>query len=278
MILSTRNAVRIADLYFDEPIPRVLKVDLVRYNQWSSPVVGAASTSFSSMVIDLSRSPEEHLSRMKRHTRYKIRRAAEQDNLTYEWTNGDNKRLMEDFIEHFDRCAAVKHLPSASRRRLEILAEAGALDLSFVRDESGEILAVSSYIVVPPRVRGLYAAAAFRMTNDPARRTMIGRANRYVFWQDMLRFRKMGIRLFDFGGYYIGEEDEEKIRVNAFKHEFAGEVVHQFNCEQALTLKGKLAIWAINWRESRLWRKRSAGLSQELEPEGERESSVPASV
>ncbi len=278
MILSTRNTVRIADLYFDEPMPPGLKVDIVRHNQSSGPVAGAMCTPFSTMLIDLTQSPDEHLSKMKRHTRYKIRRAGEQDDLIYEWTNGDNARLMTEFADHFDRCAEFKQLPKASRRRLEILADAGALDLSFARDKSGDILAVSSYFVSPARVRGLYAAAAFRTTNDPTRRTLIGRANRYVFWQDMLRFRKAGVRLFDFGGYYTGDQDGEKLRVNGFKDEFAGEIVHEFNCERALTLKGKLAMWALNSREAWLWRRRSATASKEVEAEGERESSVPASV
>jgi hypothetical protein len=247
MILSNRMSVRIADLYFDEPAPAGLRADIVRCNQFSRPFDEAPSTCSSTMLLDLSQTPEELLSKIKNHTRYKIRRAAEKDNLSYVYSNGTDGKSIARFADYYDRHAAMKGLGKVSRRRYEILAEQGALDLTFLCDGSGDILVGSSYLVTPTRVRGMHLAVAFRATTDSARRAMIGRANRYLRWLDILRFREAGVKVFDFGGWYTGSGDA--VRTNAYKAEFCGNVVEQFSCQKALTWKGRLALVAMEWRQ-----------------------------
>lgn len=272
MILSTRMSVRMVDLFFDEPMPSQLEVDLIRYHQSPTPVAGASCTPFSTIVVDLARPQDELLSKMKSHTRYKIRRASEKDQFAYEFSNDGGREAITRFADHLDRCATLKHLPGASRQQLRILARHRVLDLSFVRDKSGEILAASSYILTPTRVRGLYAGALYRATSDNARRTLIGRANRFLYWRDMLRFKEAGAHIFDFGGYYTGTEDEEKLRVNGFKLEFGGEILHEFNCAIGATLKGKITLWAMQQRGRWLLRRRSRMTQSRTE------SSLPASA
>jgi hypothetical protein len=272
MIISERLSIRIADLYFDEPKPPYENVDIFRYNQVSAPVRGATCTPFATIVLDLSASPEQLLSNTKRSSREKIRRAereARAGRLRYEYSARGTSEWIARFTEHFDRCAAVKALPHASRFRLSILAHNHALDISFVTDSDGEILAASCAVLTPKRVRGLYTAASFRLTSDQTRRSLIGRANRYLFWRDCLRFKESGAELFDFGGYYPGNTDTEKLKINVFKEGFGGEVRREFNCEECVTLKGSLARWAIALRNSWVSRKHSehnaeAANSQEL--------------
>jgi hypothetical protein len=271
-------SVRIVDLYFDEPVPVLKGVDIIRYNQAGSPIVGAACTPFSTIAIDLSKSEDELRSNLKSHNRYKIRRASEKDDLVYEYSNDGNWDAILRFADHFDRCAALKHLGEVSRERLRILAENRALDLSFVSNKSGDLLAASSYLLTPTRIRGLYAAAAFRTTTDQSLRTIIGRANRYLYWRDILRFKEAGILIFDFGGYYTGNEDEERLRVNVFKAEFGGQVLHEFNCQQATSLQGRVALWAIEQRAQWLARKRAQAMQAEPAQEEYHPSSIPSSV
>lgn len=280
MIFSTRMSVCIADLYFDEATPPTLEleVDIIRYNQWLTPVAGATCTPVSTIAVNLWRSTDELLSKMKDGARYKIRRAGAKDELSYEFWNDGNSEAIMRFADHFDRCAALKHIPGASLKRLWILARNGALDVSFVRDKFGELLAANSYIVTPSRVRILHTGASFRATTDQIRRALIGRANRYLYWRDMLRFREAGVRIFDFGGYYTGSQDEEKLRVNDFKAQFAGDILHEFNCERAVTLKGEVAIWAIKQRGAWLAQRRSRALQSQREREERHESSLPVSV
>jgi hypothetical protein len=71
----------------------------------------------------------------------------------------------------------------------------------------------------------------------------IGRANRLHHWSDMLRFRGEGFGIYDFGGWYAGTQDETLLRINRFKERFGGELVVQYNCDQAITWKGALGLW-----------------------------------
>jgi lipid II:glycine glycyltransferase (peptidoglycan interpeptide bridge formation enzyme) len=249
-------SVRIADLYFGEFMPSELHSDIVRCHQLSTPILGASCTPFCTIVIDLTRPESELFAKLKSHTRYKIRRAAERDGIVYEFSNDGNPEAVRRFADHFDLCASLKRLAAVSRQRLRILASQRVLDLSFVRDAAGEILAASSYLLTPTRVRGLYAGASYRATADHTRRALIGRANRLLYWQDMLRFKRAGVRLFDFGGYYAGTDDAEKLRINEFKLEFGGKILHEFNCAMGVTLKGKVILWAIQQREQWLSQRR----------------------
>jgi hypothetical protein len=205
----------------------------------------------------LTRSQDELLSTIRSHTRRKLRQA-EKDNLVCECSNGGNLDIVKMVADHFDRCGQLKNLVRASRTRLLTLARSGALDVSFVHDYGGEILSAISYLRMPGRARALYAAAAFRRTKDLARRAAIGRANRYLVWQDILRLKKAGVRIFDFGGYYTGSEDQEKLRINTFKKEFGGVVLHEHNCQAAVTLTGIAALWAIEARNRWQLRRRAA--------------------
>jgi len=249
-------SVRIVDLYFDEPIPRQRDSDIIRYHQSTAPITGASCTPFCTIVVDLTRSESELFSKMKSHTRYKIRRASERDDLAYEFSSEGKPDTIRRFADHFDRCASLKRLAGVSRQRLSILASHRVLDVSFVRDTAGEVLAASSYLLTPTRVRGLYAGASYRATNDHTRRALIGRANRLLYWRDMLRFKQAGFELFDFGGFYAGEGDAEKLRINEFKLEFGGKILHEFNCAIGVTLKGKIILSAIQHRERWLSQRR----------------------
>jgi hypothetical protein len=275
MILSNRLKVRIADLYFDESAPDGMHADIVRFNQFSRPAANVNSTPTSTMLLDLSQTPEEMLSKMKSHTRYKIRRASEKDKLVYEYSNGKDGSSIGRFSDHYDHYAAMKGLPRVSRQRYAILAEQDALDLSFMCDESGGILVASSCFVTPARVRGLHLAGAFRGTSDPSRRSLIGRANRYLRWRDILRFREKGIKIFDFGGWYRGTGDA--LRTNEFKAEFCGEVVEQFYWQRAMTLKGRLALAGMDWRQVLARRSVEAAPDSAAEREND-ERSVSAAV
>jgi lipid II:glycine glycyltransferase (peptidoglycan interpeptide bridge formation enzyme) len=275
MILSTRLSVRIADLYFEEQ-PPAIKADILRFNQSSRPIPGAICTPFSTLVIDLTVSSDELLARMNSHHRQKIRRALK-DDFTYEYCRTGDKTAIERFVDHFDRCAELKNLQPASRARMEILAQHDALDLSFVL-HGGKILAACCAIVTPARVRGLYVANGFRSAGHSAPRTLVGRAGRYLYWRDILRYKESGAVAYDLGGYYTGDTDTERLLVNRFKEGFGGELRHEFNCEIDLTFKGKMLGWAIRQRNERVRRKRQANDVAGSSQEHEYESAVPTAV
>jgi hypothetical protein len=94
----------------------------------------------------------------------------------------------------------------------------------------------------------LHTAGIFRAAREADRRALVGRASRCLLWRDMLRFQQAGVRVFDFGGWYSGRSDQEKLRINAFKEAFGGELSNEWNCERAVTLRGAAVLIGIRAR------------------------------
>jgi hypothetical protein len=81
-----------------------------------------------------------------------------------------------------------------------------------------------------------------RATMEPDVRARTSRACSLLIWKTMLRLKEQRTRWFDFGGWYPGSEDIQLLGTNVFKRGFGGEVVREFLCEQAVTLKGRLLL------------------------------------
>ena len=241
MIVYQKKLLRIAE-YWNGEEPKLAGVDLVRRFQQSHPLEGMFCRAFHTILLDLNRDPQELLAQMKRDTRYEIRRAESQDQLTYDRQNGKDPRTFRQFCDYYDEFATRKAQPKLNRAWLTLLASDGALTLSRVSDSTGEALVWHVYHCSSHRATLFYSASLFRKFDSSAMRNKIGRANRFQHWQDMLRFKAEGIGVYDFGGWYEGDSDLERLRINKFKEEFGGEIVKNYICERAVTAKAKLFL------------------------------------
>jgi hypothetical protein len=241
MIVYQKKLLRIAE-YWNGEEPTTAGVDLLRCFQQAQPVEGMFCRPFHTILIDLTRELPELFSRMKRDTRYEIRRAGNQDQLACDWINARNQKTFESFCNYYDDFAARKGQRELNRPWLTLLANAGALTLSRVCDAAGEPLVWHAYHCSSARATLFYSASQFRKVDNSALRNMIGRANRFQHWQDMDHFKAAGVSVYDFGGWYEGDSDPERLRINKFKEEFGGEIVKNYICERALTAKAKLFL------------------------------------
>jgi len=182
------------------------------------------------------------ISEQGRATRYEIRRAAAQDDLTYAYWNGDNGKAFNEFFEYCDEFLALKHQPKLDRLWVSAMAKAELLEVSRIADASGNTLVWHGYHRNSQRATLLYSASLFRDANTAEYRNKVGRANRYLHWEDIKRLKTEGISTYDFGGWYEGSEDKERLRINKFKEQFGGEIVRNYICERGLTLKGALFL------------------------------------
>jgi hypothetical protein len=132
------------------------------------------------------------------------------------------------------------------------LAKADALDLSRVRMESGKVLVWHAHLWTPSRARLLHSASLYRESDDTGFRNLIGRANRWLHWRDMLRYKAQGITAYDWGGWYAGDENEELLRINRFKDEWGGRVAHEFHCALPGSPRGRLVLAARRLRHGLL--------------------------
>src|SRR6266550_3724338 len=241
MIVYQKKRLWIAE-YWNGEEPKLDGVDLVRCFQQPQPRPGMLCREFYTITLDLNLDPQQLFSKIKPDSRYKIRRGGARDQLIYEFQNGRDEKGFRQFCDYYDDFATQKAQPKINRAWLSLLASAGALALSQVSDSTGETLVWHAYHRSNHRVMLLSSASLFRKFDSSALRNKIGRANRFHHWQDIQRFKAEGVSVYDFGGWYEGNRDQERLRINKFKEEFGGEIVKNYICERALTAKAKVFL------------------------------------
>jgi hypothetical protein len=240
MISYRRKFIRIAEYWGSEPAGSP-HVDILRFFQQPEPLSGMLSREFFTIRIDLGMDQDELLARMKKNTRYEIKRAALADNLRCEVISEISLEVLSELCAFYDSFAERKSQAKLDRTWLARLAENGILNVSRVRNNNGEILVWHVYHRAAARATLLYSASLLD-TYPAGERGSIGRANRLLHWRDMLFFKNQGISTYDFGGWYEKNEDRARLNINKFKESFGGEIVKTYICEQPLTLKGKLFL------------------------------------
>jgi hypothetical protein len=223
------------------------KVDRLIFMHRSTPVPGADCQELYTLFLDLNRSPETILQGMEKNTAYEIRRANDKDGVHCETLDIANPAVLDAFWDYFKQFSSIMGYVSSGetgRRWLRFLKEAGYLHLSMVKSPDDLPLAYHAYCHVGNRARLLHACSLHKAADDSATRAFVGRANRCLFWYDILRLKEAGHAIYDFGGWYAKTDNKQMLGVNKFKEGFGGVVVPVYTCNLGCTLKGRLALWA----------------------------------
>lgn len=235
---------RRGEVWFDNQ-PTDKRVDWVLYRNRSAPVPGAKSRNFYNRLIDLAKSPEALLGDMDPKTVAKIQKTADEDKLTCEW------RFVTDASE-LDQIELMWNQSIESKRRwgkldrawLGEMIAARAFELASAREPCGELVVFAGLFRAQHRVQQLMSVSPPRTALVPSARAKTNRASCFLLWKTILRLKEQGLRYFDFGGWYPGNEDIQLLGANAFKRSLGGQIVREFECEQIVTLKGWLVLSA----------------------------------
>jgi hypothetical protein len=275
-IYKSRFLVR-GEVWYDHE-PDQTPVDWIFYRQRSRPAPGARWKYFYTVLLDLGESAEALLRQMSKSTAYKIRRARDKDGFTCECLDPVSRETLDSFEQTHNRFAAIKGISPLDRPFLDQLAKDGFLELSFARDPEGRPLVYHTYYRDADRSCLLHTVSLHQTVSDSTARNAMGRANRYLFWCDILRHQARGLKLFDFGGWYPGNTDQDRLDINQFKEGFGGKIVREYNCEQILSLKGWVALRAAGLLErAKLFMSRPKEPAMSIQPElVQRQISVPA--
>jgi len=229
-----------AEVWYDNEPDDSPSVDWILYYRRSNPIPGALTRVIYTYAIDLTQNRDLLLANLNKDTAYKIRRARERDHILCRCCDPRDQAVMDRFEQMYNAFATVKGLAPLDRARIEGMAAAGVLDLSVAEDPQGNALVYHANYRDRHRATSMELPSLYRKLSNSAERNLIGRANRYLMWSDILRYQEQGLKCFDFGGWYQGN-DPEMLKINDFKKGFGGRVVREYQCERILTLKG----WAV---------------------------------
>ena len=240
MIRVDGKAAVYGEVWFDEQPPRDARVDIVLYRNREVPVPRARHVPRLTLVSDLTADSDAIMDRFNSDCRYKIRRAQEKDGVRAEFIT-DPARSLEPFSTFYDVFARQKSLPPCDRAWLAAACRAGHLVLTAAYAGNGDALVWHAYVSTGCTARLQYTVSWFR-DKDTGLRSLIGRANRWLHWRDMLSFKAMGTRHYDWGGIFEDESIPEQAGINEFKKSFGGSPERRYDCTVPLTLKGRVYL------------------------------------
>src|SRR5437899_3383063 len=235
--INGRGAVY-GEVWYDEEPLSDSRVDIVLYRQRQAPIADAQTTPFPSLVTDLADGEDAIVAGFGKDCRYKIRRAETKDGLRMEFITDPESRLAE-FRAFYDAFARQKSLEPSGHQWLVAACKARQLALTSA-SRNGEALVWHAYVMAGKAAWLQYTGSCFR-NRDNDYRALVGRANRWLHWRGMLRFKEMGMTRYDWGGLFEDESVPERAGINKFKKEFGGQRVRTYNCTVPVTLKGR--VW-----------------------------------
>lgn len=193
--------------------PRVRDVfGLTAYYNCRSLEEHAGFVRFPKRVLEVNLAPggEAILAACDESVRYKIRRAPR------EGVSSVLETDREAFAAFYDAFAGSKGIGALDRGHFNAYWRVATVTKAM---HEGEALAMHAYMVDREASRAtlMYSCSLYRNADDSKQRNFLGRASRFLYWDDMRRFAEEGIRWFDFGYF----SDTAWInQVNEFKKGF----------------------------------------------------------
>jgi hypothetical protein len=225
IVLSLKKFIfRYQIIWFSKLPNQVSSLSFSEYRQCASlgSVLGFFRSSFHTLHIDISKNISDIFDGFDKNTKYEIRRAIRE---------GANFLINENydyFIDFYNKFAKSKSRELISRRDLDIF---GSNLLITMASHEGLVLVMHSYVLDTEgkKARLLHSASDFRSMPSAEDRSLVGRANRFLHYSDMLYLKNCGFSVYDFGGIDVSRENVEKAQISSFKFGFGGMKVSESN-------------------------------------------------
>lgn len=193
-------------------------------------------------ISDLTLSEENLLMAVRKTVRNEIRRA-EKDNLSlYHFDSEDiknNPESVEEFELAYKKFAADLNnemVSSAySREKINQYLDAKCFFLTETKKDSLSVY--HAYVYDEDEAVLIYSVSDFR--DDSVDRNLAGRANKYLHYQDMLMFKRMGLQVYDWGNI---SDPEEPNGIDNFKLSFGGTVTKKYNILIGCSFIGRILV------------------------------------
>jgi len=166
--------------------------------------------------LDLEQSIDILQANFSKQIRQQIKIAENEGTICYFHTD------IDQFVSFFNDFAFKKD--TYTTRKEKIIDMGNSIKLSFATN-GGQVLAAHSYIIDEEIGIVRHFHSATKRLDEHYDRNLIGRANKYLTVKDILYFKEIGFKIFDFGGYAKDTEDESLKGINNYKLLFGGKVV-----------------------------------------------------
>lgn len=175
---------------------------------------------FYTLLTDLNLSEEELYKKCSSTVRNEVKRA-EREGVIHSFDTSIDKFIL--FFNNFARAKGLREIKESQMKAYGthlIITEAIYNNI---------VLAAHSYIIDDNsnRVR-LYQSATQRLSAD-LDYNLIGRANKFLHYSDMLKFKELNYSIYDWGGIAHNTADSSLLGINKFKKSFGGTECIEYN-------------------------------------------------
>ncbi len=246
-IISRHWPVTIKNYWFGQRPMKDALPDIARLYSIPQPLKGAINIESWTLLTDLTRTDSDLTALFHGDTRKQARRA-EREGISVERYDCNKLSILNDFDKFYAEFSEKKSEVtdilkiSVKLHMLVRMARAGMLEVSRAVGRDGETLVYHVIIIADGRARVHHSASLFRKGQRSERRHHVGRANRYLHWQNMLHYKHQGCSQYDMGGWYTGKDNESLLRINQFKEEFGGRVVREYDAVYGCTMLGRYLL------------------------------------
>lgn len=210
------------------------------------------SENFDTLVSSLVETEDEIKAHFSKGCKYKVNRALRED-ISFEILKSEEitDDILEEFLTFFEEFWASKDSSigdkDSLREEMKEYRRLGALSLAWAVVE-GEKAVYHTHVFDEKMARLLHSASLFRLKGDEegTNKNIIGMANRALHFKEMLFFKGIGLKEYDWGGAGKGEEVAS---ITEFKESFGGEAVTYFDGQQINGAKAKLISALSNLKQ-----------------------------
>jgi len=196
---------------------------------------GKDATEFVTLINDISEDEEAIKAHFSKSCKYKVNRAAREDvqieiKDSAEITDEDIATFLDFFTTFWESKGTQFTEFDSVKSDLTDYRDAGALSIG-IGKVAGQTAIYHTHIYDDKTARLLHSASLYRLQEDEEGNTknLIGMANRYLHFQEMLHFKSMGLSTYDWGG---AGRSEDVINITEFKESFGGELKTYYDFEE----------------------------------------------
>lgn len=202
---------------------------------------------FYTLLIDLRQTEEQIWAGFYHRTRSEILSFTSNQEYQHVVDLNPSRALLSELIDLYNGFARFKKIRPAEAFRLKAYLRNQILAVSYIR-QSDAFVCVNFYRLTRQRATNLYSFhVKHHSSSNSYSASHYGRAHRALHWLDIKKFKLAGTEVYDFCGWYHGQEDKQLLNINKFKEQFATLKVKEYS---GVIYKNRLLhlLHWIRWR------------------------------
>jgi hypothetical protein len=248
-IIYKNRFLYIANCWFSISKEETIKCDIISYHDLKDPIIikgkNIITRKGQTLVSELTLPINELFLKVQSNTRNKIRKAEKEGVVTKYHSSTDilkEPEILDEFIKFHSQFLISKNMKGRCiKSQLKAYCEANMLVIT-VSSYNEENIVFHVYVVDDSIARLLYSASLFRNENESENKSLIGNSNKLLHWYDMCKFKDLGYKIYDWGGY---AKVKELQNINRFKDLFGGEKRDRYHYMIPNSLLGSMVIFTF---------------------------------